>query len=72
MMRRNAWLAMILHKGEIVEILDPADNCHPYYPTDRCGGCPECMIMQAEYYDPGCIWWVPKNPEHKEFFNYHY
>lgn len=33
--------------GGCVEVLDLNESCRPYGPNDRCGGCDECMYMQA-------------------------
>ena len=41
---------VVLDDGEAVEILDMKDSCLPYEPNDRCGGCGECLIMQADHY----------------------
>lgn len=35
--------------GEPFEVLDYDDHCHAYEPGDLCGGCPRCMMMQAEH-----------------------
>jgi hypothetical protein len=36
--------------GNVVTVIDPDDSCRPYEPNDRCGGCGECLLMQAIHY----------------------
>lgn len=37
--------------GMVVTTLEPEKNhCQPYYPTDRCGGCDDCLFAQAVHY----------------------
>lgn len=46
----SKWIEVLDDQGRIIQELDENDNCHPYEPNDRCGGCGECMLMQASYH----------------------
>jgi len=38
--------------GECIEVLDANVSCNPYVGMDyagHCGGCDNCMLMQADY-----------------------
>lgn len=44
------WVAFLNEKGEVVQVVDAKDSCNSYEPNDRCGGCGECLLMQAIHY----------------------
>ena len=34
--------------GAVVDLLDHEDDCRPHEPNDACGGCPSCLMLQAD------------------------
>ena len=41
------------YESHLRDILDSTDSCRPVGPNERCGGCGECLLMQAR--DSGWI-----------------
>lgn len=50
-----SWYAVWhLETGECLEVIDAEDACIPYAGMDytgHCGGCGNCLLMQADYYE---------------------